>query len=161
MLGMKCVSRNRKMRTSYVMPKSHVVKYPERCYDVHTTRVAWTADELNYGRKFCGRSDEREGVAELGRAKEREEPSGKHDVVKRGDKEKRAASAAPVAGRKPEEAAVSPPLKARKFEKYVDDVPTGGEGTEHLLKIPEGAVREVLGGSDRGYDLQEGTPKEL
>ena len=56
---------------------------------------------------------------------------------------------------------MSPPLKARKFEKYVDDVPSGGEGTEHLLKIPEGAVREVLGGCDRGYDLPEWTPKEL
>ena len=55
-----------------------------------------TADEMNYGRKFWGRSDEREGVAERGRAKDREEPSGKHDVVKRADKEKRAASAAPV-----------------------------------------------------------------
>ena len=33
--------------------------------------------------------------------------------------------------------------------------------TEHLLKIPEGVVREVLGGSDRVYDLPEGTPKEL
>ena len=74
-----------------------------------------------------------------------------------GDNEKRAVSAAPVAGRKPEEAAVPPPLKARKFEKYVDDVPRGGEGTEHLLKIPEGAVKEVLGGSYRGYDLPEGT----
>ena len=31
MLGMKWVSRNRRMRTSYVMPKSHGVKYPERC----------------------------------------------------------------------------------------------------------------------------------
>ena len=81
-------------------------------------------------------------------------------MVKRGDKEKRAASAAPVAGRKPEEAAVSPPLKTRKFETFVDDVARGREGTEHLLKIPEGAVREVLGGSDRGYDLPEGTPKE-
>ena len=49
-------------------------------------------------------------------------------MVKRVDKEKRAASAAPVAGRKPEEAAVSPPLKTRKFERYVDDVPRGGEG---------------------------------
>ena len=56
------------------------------------------------------------------------EPSAKHEVVKRADKEKRAASAAPVAGRKPEEAAVSPPLKTRKFERYVDDVPRGGEG---------------------------------
>ena len=83
--------------------------------------------------------------------------SGKHEVVKSGDKEKRAASAAPVAGRKPEEAAVSPPLKTRKFEHYVDDVPRGGDGTEHLLKIPEGAVKEVLGGSYRGYDLPEGT----
>ena len=82
-------------------------------------------------------------------------------MVKRGDKEKRAASAAPVAGRKPEEAAASPPLKTRKFEKFVDDVPRGGEGTEHLLKIPEGVVREVLGGWDRGYDLPDGTPKEL
>ena len=90
-----------------------------------------------------------------------EESSGKHEVVKRGDKEKRSASAAPVAGRRPEEAAVSPPLKARKFEKFVVDVPRGGEGTEHLLKIPEGAVRQVLGDSDRGYDLPEGTPKEL
>ena len=60
------------------------------------------------------------------RAKEREEPSGKHEVVKRGDNEKRAASAAPVAWRKPEEAAASPPLKTRKFEKFVDDVPRGG-----------------------------------
>ena len=90
----------------------------------------------------------------------REELSGKHDVINRGDKEKRAASAAPVVVRKPEEATVSPPLKARKFERYVDDVPRGGEWTEHLLKIPEGVVREVLGGSDRGYDLPEGTPKE-
>jgi len=47
---------------------------------------------------------------------ERGEPSGKHEVVKRGDKEKRAASAAPVAGRRLEEATVSPPLKTRKFE---------------------------------------------
>ena len=66
-----------------------------------------------------------------------------------------------MAVRKPEEAAASPTLKTRKFEKFVDDVPRGGEGNEHLLKIPEGAVREVLGGSDRGYDLPEGTPKEL
>ena len=51
-LGMKWVSRNRRMRTSYVMPKSNGVKYPERCYEVHTTRVAWTADELNYGRRY-------------------------------------------------------------------------------------------------------------
>ena len=161
MLGMKWVSRNRRMRTSYVTPKSFGVKYPERCYEVHTTRVAWTADEINYGRKFWGRKDEGEAVAERGRAREREEPSGKHEVVKRADKDKRAASAAPVAGRKPEEAAVSPPLKTRKFERYVDDVPRGGEETEHLLKIPEGAVREVLGGCDHGYDLPEGTAKEL
>ena len=52
------------------------------------------------------------------------------------DNEKRASSAAPVAGMKPEEAAVSPALKTWKFEKFVDDVPRGGEGTEHLLKIP-------------------------
>ena len=88
-------------------------------------------------------------VPARGRAKEREAPSGKHEVVKRGDKEKRAASAAPVAGRRTEEAAVSPPLKTRKFEKLVDDVPRGGDWTVHLLKIPEGAVREVLGGCDR------------
>ena len=54
---------------------------------------------------------------------ERGESSGKHEVVKRGDKEKRAVSAAPVAWRRTEE--VSPPLKTRKFEKYVDDVPRG------------------------------------
>ena len=29
------------------------------------------------------------------------------------------------------------------------------------MKIPEAAVREVLGGSDRSYDLPDGTPKEL
>ena len=87
MLGMKWVSRNRRMRTSYVMPKSFGVKYPERCYEVHTTRVAWTADELNYGRKFWGRKDEGEMVPTRGRAMERGEPSGKHEVVKRGDKE--------------------------------------------------------------------------
>ena len=29
------------------------------------------------------------------------------------------------------------------------------------MKIPEGAVKEVLGGCDRGYDLPERTPKEL
>ena len=125
MLGMKWVSRNRRAMTSYVMPKSLGVKYPERCYEVQSTRVAWTADEINYGRKFWGRKDEEEGVPGLGRANEREEASGKHEVVKRGDKEKRAASAAPVAGRKPEEATVTPPLKTRKFEQYVDDVPRG------------------------------------
>ena len=53
------------------------------------------------------------------------------------------------------------PLKTRKFKTFVYDVSRGGEGTEHLLKIPEVGVREVLGGSDRGYDLQEGTRKEL
>ena len=103
-------------------------KTTERCFEVHTTSVAKTADEINYGRKFWGRKDEGEGVPARGLAKEREESSGKHEVVKRGDKEKRAASAAPVAWRKPEEAAVSPPLKARKCEKFVDDVPRGGEG---------------------------------
>ena len=118
MLGMKWVSRNRRMRTSYVMPKSHGVKYLERCYEVHLTRVAWTADELNYGRKFWWRSDEREGVAERRRAKYREEPSGKHEVVKSADNEKRAAFAAPVTGRKPDDATVSPPLNARKFERF-------------------------------------------
>ena len=102
-LGMKWVSRNRRMRTIYVMPKSHGVKYRERCYEVHTTRVAWTADELNYGRGYWGRVDEPAKVesAERGRSKERVEASGKHEVVKRVDKEKRAASAAPVMGRKP------------------------------------------------------------
>ena len=40
-------------------------------------------------------------------------------------------------------------------------MPRDGEGTEHLLKIPEGVVREGLGGGDRGYDLPEGTPEEL
>ena len=132
------------MRTNYVMPKSLGVKYPERCYEVHTTRVAWTADEMNYGRRFWWRKDEGEKVPTRGRAMERGEPSGKHEVVKRGDKEKRAVSAAPVAGRKPEEADVSPPLKTRKFEKLVDEVPRGGDGTEHLLKIPEGVVGEAL-----------------
>ena len=82
-MGMRWVSMNRRMRTSYVMPKSHGVKYPERCYEVHTTRVAWTADEINYRRKFLGRKDEGEGVPEMGRAKKREESSGKHEVVTR------------------------------------------------------------------------------
>ena len=82
-------------------------------------------------------------------------------MVKRGDKEKRAASAASVAGRKPEEAAVSPPLKARKFEKYIDEVPKGADGKEHLLRISEGVVREVLSENYRGYELQDGVPKEL
>ena len=66
-----------------------------------------------------------------------------------------------MTGRNPEEAVTSPPLKTRKFEKFVDDVRRGGEGTKHLLKIPEWAVREVLGGCDRGYELPEGTPKAL
>ena len=52
-----------------------------------------------------------------------------------------AASAAPVMGRKPEDTLVSPPLKARKFERYVDEVLSGRDGTEHLLKIPEGVVK--------------------
>ena len=34
-LGMKWVASSRKMWTSYVMPKSCGVKYPERCYEVH------------------------------------------------------------------------------------------------------------------------------
>ena len=54
------------MRTNYVMPKSLGVKYPERCYGVHTTRVALTADEINYGRKFLGRKYKREVVTERG-----------------------------------------------------------------------------------------------
>ena len=73
------------------------------------------------------------------------EPSGKHEVVKIVDKEKRAASAASVMGRKPEDTSVSPPLKARKFEKYINKIPKERERTEHLLKIPEGVVREVFG----------------
>ena len=75
------------------MPKSLGVKYPERCYEVHTTRMAWTADEINYGRKFWGRKDERKVVPEMWRAKEREEPIGKHEVIKRADKEKKAEGA--------------------------------------------------------------------
>ena len=106
MLGMRWVSKTRRTRTSYVMPKSHGVSNPERCYEVHTTRLAWTADEINYGRKFWGRRDELEGIPESERANEREESSGKHEVVNSGDKEKRAASGAQAAGRKPEEAAV-------------------------------------------------------
>ena len=77
------------------------------------------------------------------RAKVRVEPSGKHDVVKIADKEKRAASAAPATRQKPEDTSVSPPLKARKFEKYVDEVPNGADVKEHLLRIPEAVVREV------------------
>ena len=77
------------------------------------------------------------------------------------DKEKRAASAAQVTGRKPEDASVSPPVKARKFERFVDEVPRKEEGTEHLLKTPKAAVRDVLVGSDRGYGLPDGTSKEL
>ena len=65
MLGMKWVSRNRRARISYVMPKSLGVKYPERCYEVQSSRVAWTADEINYGRKFWGRRDEGEGFPEM------------------------------------------------------------------------------------------------
>ena len=56
---------------------------------------------------------------------------------------------------------MSPPLKARKSERYVDQVPSGREGTEHLLKVPEGVVKEVLGGEDRGYALPEWTYEEL
>ena len=52
------------------------------------------------------------------------------------DNEKRAATAAPVTGSKPEETCVSPPLNVRKFGKFVDDAPRGGDGAEHLLKIP-------------------------
>ena len=39
---------------------------------MHTTRVAWTADEINYGRKFWGQNDEMEVVPERGRAMEKE-----------------------------------------------------------------------------------------
>ena len=125
--------------------------------------VAWPPDEFSYWRKYCGRADEseREDVVDKWRAKEIADPSGKHEVVKSADKENRATSAATPTWRKPEDLSVSPPLKARKFERYVDDVPRGGEGTEHLLKIPECAVREVLGGCDRGYDLPERTAKEF
>ena len=59
------------------------------------------------------------------RAKELVEPSGKHEVVKRVDKEKRAASAAQAMERKPVDTSVSPPLKAMKFERFVDEVPRG------------------------------------
>ena len=72
-----------------------------------------------------------------------------------------ATSAAPTMVRKPDDASVSPPLKARKFGKYVDEVPRGEEGIEHLLKIPEGVAREVLGGNDGCYDLPDGTAEKL
>ena len=100
-------------------------------------------------------------VAERWHTKERAEPSSNHEMVKMADKEKRATSAAQTTGKKPEDASVSPPLKARKFEKYIDEVPMGGEWTEHLFKIPEGVVREVLGGNDRGYELPDVTAKAL
>ena len=45
MLGMKWVSRNRRMRTSYGMPKSFGVKYPERCYEVH--RPEWRGQQTS------------------------------------------------------------------------------------------------------------------
>ena len=70
--------------------------------------------------------------------------------------EKRAVYAAPATGRKPEDTSVSPPLKARKFEKYIDKVPIGADGKEHLLRIPEGVVREVFSGIDGGYELPDG-----
>ena len=132
------------------------MKYTERCYEVHTTRVTWTPDELSYGRKYwrCTDEREREQVVESGRTKERAEPSSKHEVAKRAEKEKRGASAATATGRKPEDSSVSPPLQSRKFEKYIDEVPMGVEGTEHLFKIPEGVVREVLGGNDRVMSYQ-------
>ena len=75
------------------------------------------------------------------------------------DKEKRAASAAPAAKRKPEDTSVSPPLKARKFEKYIDEVQSGGDGTENLLRIPEGVVRNVLSGNDRAMSYPRGRPR--
>ena len=56
---------------------------------MHTTRVEWTADEINYKRKFWGRNDEGEVVPARGRANERGELSGKHEVIKRGDKERK------------------------------------------------------------------------
>ena len=45
MLGLKWVSRNLRMRTSYVMPKSHRVRYPERCYE-----VLWYTSGMDSGR---------------------------------------------------------------------------------------------------------------
>ena len=66
------------------MPKSCGVKYTERCYEVHTTRVAWTPEELSYGSKNWWRTDEREReeVVDRGRDKEIAEPSGNLEVVK-------------------------------------------------------------------------------
>ena len=64
--GIRWVSRNRRARVSFVMPKSLGVKYPERCYEVQSTRVAWAAEEMSYGRKSWGRRDEVEGVPERG-----------------------------------------------------------------------------------------------
>ena len=57
MLGMRWVSRNRRTRMSFMMPRSLGVKYPERYYDAQSTRVAWTAEEMGYGRTFWGRKD--------------------------------------------------------------------------------------------------------
>ena len=72
------------------MPKSHGLKYPERCYDVHTTRLAWTPDKLNYGPECCGRGDEREReeVAERGRMHLEKELS-KYDEPRKGSVLKR------------------------------------------------------------------------
>ena len=54
---------------------------------------------------------------------------------------------------------MSPQLKTMKFERFVDDLPRGEEGTDHLLKIPEVVRRQVQGGSDHGYDLPVGIPE--
>ena len=70
------------MEDAYELCDAVWVKYPERCYEVHTTRVAWMLDELNYGGKYWWRTDEREqeDVVKRGRSKERAEPTGKHGV---------------------------------------------------------------------------------
>ena len=82
------------------------------------------------------------------------EASGKHDVLKKTDKEKREASAVPVTGRKPEDTSVSPPLKARTFEKYIYEAAKVADVKENLLRIPEGVVRKVLSGNDRAMSYR-------
>ena len=106
------------------MPKSVWVKYTANYYEVGNTRISWSADELNYWRKYWGHKYIAPAMVDVegrGRAREPLDVGQKPEVPKRNEKEKMAESAAPAVRR--QDTPSAPPLqKTRKYENYVDNV---------------------------------------
>ena len=90
--GMRWVRHMRREQKYFEMPKSVVVKYSTNYYEVGSTRIPPSAEELNYGRRYWGHKD----IAPVGdvegrrRARGRMDAGPKPEVPRMNEKEKRA-----------------------------------------------------------------------